>query len=258
MGKTFHDNPNLLVELLSTDYIRNLEHLFAKGYRIDTQSGKLTDVWGPTQIDINNPWIYTNPLPDADCEFYGQIVKGCGFIPKRCLDCWKVVVRPGNLTDLFKLYELQLRLVGENPKCWCKCGWEDRPWVFGHYGGYFYCRSKEVGLQRLETVKRAVAEYIGPVDVFLKRFCTEYEFKFGDSAKYERRPENDIMEAALAKGADMVSLKGPQPEAVRKHIMVDWILKAYGSGDPTAMFYNNGKPIYPPVRRYSKEVKNGR
>ncbi|NIS52984.1 MAG: hypothetical protein GWN94_18065, partial [Phycisphaerae bacterium] len=77
----------------------------------------------------------------------------------------------------------------ENPKCWCKCGWEDRDWVHGNYGGYFYCNSKEVGLQRLETVRNAVrknVDYGDKIDIFLKRYCTEFELKWGDSAKYER------------------------------------------------------------------------
>lgn len=255
MGKTYHDNPNLLVELLSTDFIRKLEPLFNKGFQINPATGKLTDVWGAEQINQEAPWIYVNPLPDADCEFYSDIFKNCEFIPNRCLSCWKVVVRPSSLTNLLKLYELQLCLVEENPNCWCKCGWEDRPWVFGNYGGYFYCKSKEVGLQRLETVRKAVADYIGKSlaeQVFLKRFCTEYELRLGDSAKYERKPEDDIMEAAIIEGSETTIVKNPQPESVRNHIMANWILKAYKIGDPTSMFYNNSKPLYKPSRRYEK------
>ncbi|NIS52790.1 MAG: hypothetical protein GWN94_17040 [Phycisphaerae bacterium] len=161
------------------------------------------------------------------------------------------MVRPKNLKQLLMLYKVQQDLAKENPKCWCKCGWEEREWVDGHYGGYFYCNSEAIGQERKKTVREAVSDYIHPgVDVFLKRYCTEFELKWGDSAKYERTPEADIMETAIIEGSDVKKLGGRQPQWLKDHIMAKWIIKANGTPDTTAKFYNNGKPLYTPVRRY--------
>jgi hypothetical protein len=255
----YHDNPNLLNELLMRDFVSKIEPLFQLGWHISLKTGKVALRPGFSGIDHNTNWIHTHPDPDRHCKWYQLIHAHCNFIPQRCLDCWKVVVRPKSLFQLLKLYELQIKLSEENDKCFCKCGWEDRPWVDGHYGGYFYCNSKEEGLDRLETVEFHVHHYIKDcVDVFLKRYCTEFELKWGDSAKYEKTPEAEILETAIYEGSEVADLHSPQPQWLKDHIMADWIIKANGTPDPTAKFYNNNKPLYTPVRRYYKEVKNGK
>lgn len=259
MGKTYHDNPRLLEELLNRDFIRKLEPLFELGWYIRPDDGKLALRPGAHGIEHSSNWIHPNPDPDRPCQFYQLIFQHCNFIPKRCLSCWKVVVRPTTLKQLLQLHDLQVQLAEQNPKCWSKCGWESRHWVHGNYGGYFYCNSKEVGLERLVTVRQAVDDYINPaVDVLLKRYCTEFELRFGDSSKYERPPVADVMETAIFEGTEVERLSEPQPQSVKDHIMAEWILKAYSIGDPTAIFYNQGKLFYTPPRRYFKEVfKNG-
>jgi len=263
MGKIYHNNPNLLNELLLKDYIRKLEPLFRMGWHLRPEDGKLALIPGHHGIDHGTNWIHTNPDPERRCRFYQLIFEHCDFVPLKCMNCWKVVVRPKSLLQLLKLYELQERLAEENPKCWSKCGWEDRPWVSGNYGGYFYCSSKAVGWQRYQTVRKGVDEYIGKhVDVLLKRFCTEFEVRSGDSAKYQRPKEADIMETSIFEGSYIERLANPQPESLKDHIMSEWILNAYSIGDPTAIFYNNNKPLYTPVHRYEgefeKEVSNGK
>ncbi len=254
-GITYHDNPNLLNELLLTDFIAKLEPLFKLGWYIRETDGKIALRPGFGGIDHDTNWIHTNPDPQRPCQWYQLIHAHCNFIPKRCLSCWKVVARPTSLRELLMLYQVQEILRVENPKCWCKCGWEEREWVDGHYGGYFYCNSEEVGLERLETVRKAVADYIGShIDVFLKRYCTEFELKWGDSKDYQRSRESEIMETAVIESSDVKKLGGEQPPYLKGHIMAKWIIKANGTPDPTVQFYNNGKPLYTPVRRYEKEV----
>jgi hypothetical protein len=83
------------------------------------------------------------------------------------------------------------------------------------------------------------------------------ELKYGDSSKYGRAPEADIMETTIFEGSYIERLANPQPQSLKNKIMADWILNAYGNGDPTAKFYNEGQPIFTPPHRYSKEIKNG-
>lgn len=260
MGKTYHDNPRLLGELLQSDFIRKLEPLFKMGWYICPEDGKLSLMPGAHGIDPNTNWIHTNPDPNRPCRWYQLIFQNCDFIPTRCMSCWKVVVRPRSLFELLKLYELQTELVEKNPTCWCKCGWEERPWTHGNYGGYFYNDSRAIGEQRLDQVRDAVNRNISrDIDVFLKRYCTEMEIKYGDSLKYKRPDSADVMETAIIEGSYIERLSDPQPQYLRDHIMSKWILNAYAVGDSSALYYNEGKHIYPQVRKYPgiKEAING-
>nr|NIS52207.1 hypothetical protein [Phycisphaerae bacterium] len=116
-GITYHDNPNLLNELLLTDWVAKLEPLFALGWYLRESDGKMALRPGFGGIDYNTNWIHTNPDPDRPCQWYQLIHTHCNFIPKKCLSCWKVVVRPKNLKQLLMLYRVEQGLAKENPKC---------------------------------------------------------------------------------------------------------------------------------------------
>ena len=250
------DNPNLLNELLLRDFIRKLEPLFQLGWHIKPDTGKMAIRPGFSGIQHDVNWIHAKQSPDRPCRFYQLIHENCNFIPKRCLRCWKVVVRPNSLLQLLKLHDLQHEMVEKNPDCPCKCGWEERPWVHGNYGGYFYCDTQSLGAERFIEVKERVEEDIGKnIDVYLKRYCTEFELKWGDSARYARTPESRIMETAILEGSEIAQLNNEQPQYLKDHIMSDWILQAYKVGDPTARLYNNGEPLYTQPRRYYKTKK---
>ena len=165
-----------------------------KSYRIDLESQKLVPI-NPPGINWNVPWHYINDDPEraARCRKLLILFQAFNFKPSFCRDsCWKVVVSPRTLRELYQLRLIQLDMVDADPKCWCKCGIEMRPINGGVlYGGYFYENSKEVGLKRWHEV-RSLVDF--GIPVILKRHCTEMELRFGDPEKYISQPAEEGQE----------------------------------------------------------------
>jgi len=131
---------------------------------------------------VDNPWIQTVPRPNVECEIWANVFfntisvrLGTKMVPSQCQKCWKVVVRPRSLRELFHVMDVQAKL-----KIPAKVGIERRPYVFGNYGGYFYADSEEQGRENYKRVKEALPD-LKPI---LKRGCTEMEQLAGDSAEW--------------------------------------------------------------------------
>ena len=240
------------------DIFEPLRPLLQSGaYMMDTSTGKIRPRV-QNMSDWDGPWIHTMHHPEADCNLWHKIMfNHFNFVPSGCMSCWKVVVRPRWLEDLFKLLELQIEIGKPS-----KCGTELRPTVFGVYGGYFYQRSKEEGQERYEQVVRGCEKYKinfligkdGPVKPLLKRGCTEMEHGIGPSDKWKQTPEQKMLEEILTKHVE--SNKFPQPKVNRVHIVSQWIKQAYSVGDPTVWQFNDNQPFYPSYVTYHKEVKD--
>ena len=201
-------------------------------------------------------WVYINPNPDLLCTEYRAIVKGFGFIPKTCCNCYKIVVQPRSFHELMQLYDLQEEMAKENPKCWCKCGIEEREFVPRHYGGYFYTQGLEVGKSRYKTVRAKVDKHISKdTPVILKRYCTEFELQFGPSDRYEQPPGADEVEKQIWETIEIVSGGVKQPQFIINNTIQTWMVFAWGRGDKTVMLYNNGAPLFTPSVTYHEEGK---
>jgi hypothetical protein len=129
---------------------------------------------------IDGVWCHPKQDRTRKCFHYMQLLfDKCKMIAKRCFNCWKVVVRPRTVEELFKLLDLEIDYVRIYDKP-CKCGIETRDFVEGLYGGYFYNDSLQEGKECYEIVRKMVSERISPdIVVALKRGCTEYELEFG-------------------------------------------------------------------------------
>lgn len=256
------------LDILTDDGMKLLE----QGYIVDINSGKLTPAIRSKPVNV--PWFYVRPDDSKDCGFWHNIIFDIyEMFPVGCLDCWKVVVRPRTLTELFKLLVYQKDVYDS----YCKCGIELRKYVHGNYGGYFYNNSLEEGLQCYERVRTGINQYISPdVPVILKRACTEYEMKFGDSSKWEDIVENGIYEKdgvrlttrsgenlldrtqRVKNNVDIIEkskevtegCSSIQPQMVQISVMRSWMEHAYAIGDPTAFDHNDGKPFYGPPTTY--------
>ena len=78
-------------------------------YVLDAKTGKIRPKH-PGVSDWDGPWFHVKHHPEADCNLWHKIIFDYyHFIPEGCLSCWKVVVRPRWIEDLFKLLEFQLR-----------------------------------------------------------------------------------------------------------------------------------------------------
>ena len=247
------NNPKLLDDLMRTDLVELLESkgIFNNGYFINGDNGKLSRI---AAVAHDAPWVYTNPDPERYCMSYMLLFNTMGFIPERCLDCWKVVVMPRSFHELMCLLQLQKDISAEDPKIYCKCGIEVRDYVPRHYGGYFYTNSKEQGLERYHQVRKLVDENVSTgCNVILKRYCTEFELKTGPSNKYVRTDEAKRLEALFWENSEQVKEALEQPEWVRRHVIVGWMKFAWSRGDRTVTLYNGGQPLYTPSVTYHEE-----
>lgn len=144
----------------------------------------------------NSPWVHTPASAHQEihnkCGRYQEIFAGkIGCIHSTCLDCYKVVVKPKTVKQLFELcdYQWDINLPS-------KCGIERRPFVPRLYGGYFYNRGLEMGRECHALVEKGVHSLISKdIEVILKRGCTEFEIKYGPSDKWKMLPEQEFYEA---------------------------------------------------------------
>lgn len=205
------------------------------------------------------PWVYIKGA-NARCDIYHKVFYQClSHIHSRCRRCWKVVVRPRSLVELFDLYEFQ-RIMGVP----CKCGIEPRDSVHGLYGGYFYCRGEAEAQERWKQVRELVDESLSPkTSVILKRMCTEFELGTPPGGDGTHRPTTDIprhigeyelqWEYDIEQLFPPIGYRNPQPDYLTAHTMLKWIHHAYSSGDKSYKKFTGGKELFNRVVTYHPE-----
>lgn len=275
-------------KLLALDILDKGNKLLNEGFLIRPSDNKIAPSIRTKAANV--PWVYVRPDTSKNCSYWHHVVfETFDLFPVGCLNCWKVVVRPRNIKELFMLHEYQDNIY----KGHCKCGIEVREYVHGNYGGYFYNNSLREGLACYKKVRADISHYISPdIPVILKRACTEYELKYGDSSKWEEvltsgkminKDNGDIitipnLDETLLKlefismnidlGEEEVNDAAEgcvmhQPGFVKVSVMISWIKHAYAIGDPVALEFNEGgKPLYTPSVQYQdmnltdEEIKN--
>ena len=116
-------------------------------------------------------WVDAHP---GGCARHQEVFKRFDVIPKYCFDCYKILISPRNVVELFKLLILfeRMALPLDNTR---KCMVERRGDCSGAYKGFIYCRSIEEGNEVRKIARNMVSEEISPqVPVILKRGCSEY------------------------------------------------------------------------------------
>lgn len=254
----------MLGELNKWDLVQKIQPLLERGYYIRTVDGKVAH--GKTGVIPDLPWIFIKYMEDASCKYYHEVCLQCfGFIHSRCLRCWKVVFRPQKLSELLEMRDLMTEELSDIDS---KLGVEERSYVFGNYGCYWYARTKNEGLENYEQVKRAVSNnprlrhLLKAKDnqgrtknLILKRGCTEYELRFGDSREWGQTDEQAVWEEYLETVFVMPETVAPQPEFVKSHILLKWLKFAYSRGDASALQFNDGESFYPDYVKYHRGTK---
>jgi len=241
-----------LIKLLQSNHFAKVKHLLGpqSQFHIDekTQTIKLNSV----MADWTTPWImHTTKSLGMNCTKWHQILFPCfDVLPKECMECFKVVVRPENVVELIKLKKIQDGL----PKdIQCKCGTESqRSNIEAAYGGYFYSRGIEAGLDMLDIVKIMLKDKVKG-DIFLKRACTEYEQRFGPSNTWDYNPK----EAEYSKWIDdsfhqNCWEKPLLPEMARKDIVSRWLYYAASIGDLSYLEETNGRHLHEVPIKYER------
>ncbi len=121
-----------------------------------------------------SPHLWKDAHP-GECTRHMALFKQSGAIPEYCFGCYKVLVEPRTIIELFKLlitFE-EITLPEDNTR---KCMVENRGYCSGAYKGYVYCRGLEEGRIVRKLVREAVTQRISPhVPVTIKRGCSEFE-----------------------------------------------------------------------------------
>ena len=257
MQKLYNDlpeeGPSLLQVLQQSDVINGMSDLLKSGWYVDIATKKITC---KPSIEHDAPWIYVNPNPTMYCGLYRHVFISANFVHSYCMGCYKVVVKPRTIKELFLLYDLQLNEA--KPQGWyCKCGIEQRPYVSVQYGGYFYCTGLEQGKKRWRQVRELVDKMISSeVPVTLKKYCTEFEIKLGPTKTYKRPMHAGLVEKRIEGALDLNILKNViTPQYLKDHVMWKWLNFAWERGDMTCLEYNNGKPFYTPSETYHDELE---
>ncbi len=228
---------------------------------ISIETGLITSI---THYDWNIPWHMINM--DSErlkyCALCHDLFHMYDIVPPHCLDCWKVVVRPRKHSELIRLRHIMLELKSRDLECWCKCGIEMRPYVRGLYGGYFYNDGKDEGLYRLKQIEEIVWTQISAdVPVYLKRYCTEFENKLGDSSKYESPEWAEGIQKNYFSKCEKPKFHCKQPQIVLTEVEQGWLEYGwkYGTDEDRKEIedtYNDGKPLYPIPRTYKEYHEN--
>jgi hypothetical protein len=236
--------------LKSWDLIEAIRPLLERSqFFISSETGKIT--LSP-RLAYTSPWVFARHDSERHCNLWHQVLfNGLGVIPSDCCECYKVVVRPRTLIELFQLHLLQMEMGLPS-----KCGVEVRPTVHGNYGGYFYCNGEKHGQEVYERVRNAADEAISPdVPIILKRFCTEFEHEHGSSKAFQQSENDKEWERIVKDIFDLPQTLVGQPHFVQVHTFTLWIRVAYERGDKTALLFNDGEHIYTPVDQYQEETE---
>ena len=181
-------------------------------------------------FDLDSPWYYIN-IQYRDCTRLHEIMYGyCHILPSRCLECWKVVVAPRTLAELWKLKGLMERM-----NRFSKCGIELRKYAGRPYGAYFYNDSVFLGRECYRIVREAVSDEISPdMPMLLKRGCTEFEREFGPTDQWEHAltPQSLQAEKLIMEYVEAVK-PDPRPDHLNNRTFRLWVEHAFERGDST-------------------------
>ena len=225
-----------------------LAHMERYGYTL--VGSKL--IYQRSKPDSRFDWLYVNYSWNTKCAlWHNAIFDNFGYIPTPCHECFKVVVKPRTVKELFILYELSKSFQTPN-----KCGAERREFVSGPYSQFFYVSGLEEGLRYYREVREAVNDMLSPdVPVALKCGCTRYELEMGPSDQWQVTAEQVAFESFLKDtiSQDIMSWEMEpyaQPQELIDAIQKAWLHWAYHIGDITYLEFTGGRPLFPKGATY--------
>lgn len=246
MIDTKKDRKNLYTRLHKKDVITKLKPLLNRGFKIRAD-GKFTTSPCEPSVQWNTPWVHQYQSGGDKCfKWHTTFFNNFRLPPTRCKNCFKVVVMPRTLVELFDLYELQKEL--ERP---CKCGIELRPTDERNYGGYFYNDGLEAGRECYDVVRKEVDKQISKdINIILKCACSEFEIANGPLEEYEANESQLEIEKYIDEYVVFNDLRWIQLEFLTAYIMLSWIHRAVKIGDLTYKVFTDGKPLVKTFKTY--------
>ncbi len=246
------DFPNgLYGQLCANDMVATLKPILGD-FTFDVDAEKFRLIRATTHL--GGPWVHTRAPKGRRCYYWHGLFTKCGILHPGCAErCWKVVVKPRTVKELFCLLSIQENVFDQIPN---KCGIEMRSFVHGLYGGYFYCDTLEEGKEVHGLVRKAVDRAMAPgVSVILKQGCTEMEAKKGPGFKCKNRDRQ------VSKWFDdnfFIPEFPGQPTFAKVHVMRGWLEFAWDNGDETAVEFNDGEPYMSSYKTYHEGEDDGK
>ena len=194
--------------------------------------------------------------PKGGCTQCAALFSDFDAINKFCFDCYKILIEPRNIAELFKLLLVFERIpfARNNSR---KCMIDERPYSKSSYKGFVYCRGIDEANELLDTVKHAVSENISSdIPVTIKRGCTEYGIKYPEYAdlkstkQFNYRKEWELYEEFVDKyyvfegNVDCLDENGLGTDPLRELPAFQfWLRYAATKGDRSYMILTGGKKI---------------
>jgi len=140
-------------------------------------------------LNLDETQIHRVNTNELNCERHFQVFNVFNVIPKFCFGCYKVLLEPKKVTELFKLYFIfdNLNLKNNNRR---KCMLEFRPKVSGNYKGYIYCS----GLSEANEIKNKLDSILSKkikenIPTTIKRGCSEFGIAYPQYKKINQKDE---------------------------------------------------------------------
>ncbi len=129
---------------------------------------------GAGSLQIGRGPLILKDAPAGGCQRHMTVFNQFNVIPEFCFDCYKVLITPRTVMELFKLLMIfdGLVLPSNNTR---KCMVEGRADCAGTYKGFIYCRSIKEGKEVRNILReRVTVDISSDVPVTVKRGCSEY------------------------------------------------------------------------------------
>ena len=211
---------------------------------------------GDLHTTLDTPWIYSRYPGDRDCvKWSNYYFDKYNLIPRHCYGCWKVAMKLPDFETAYRVSELQAKLGLPG-----KVGM-DRRWYTPMLWSAFWYAPLGGGLKKARKFYSVIAkavkkEFKGELKPFLKRACTEFELKFGNSDQWQYTEAHRNLEALLDSVYAMdTTAKGTQLSLVRNHVMRQWFMYAHKHGDMTYIKYAERAIASRPVT-YQNSIHN--
>ena len=135
---------------------------------------------GAHELNITTSWsqIWRGVANDPGCERHKRVFDTFNIIPKFCFGCYKVLVEPRTVMELFKLLMVfdGLVLPNDNTR---KCLVEIRPEISGAYKGLIYCQDLDEARAIATLIQTATDEKISKnIPVSVRRGCSEFSVAY--------------------------------------------------------------------------------
>lgn len=116
------------------------------------------------------------------CIRHMRIFMNYSAIPKYCFDCYKILITPRNVIELFKLMIIFTKIGLPEDNC-RKALVEMRPKVSGSYKGIINCRNYANAVNIATVIQRVLSEKVATgIPVIIKRGCSEYPITYPEYA----------------------------------------------------------------------------